>query len=1170
MKTWLIDSLRNIQKRFVSWLSIVTIVLIGTTLILGLYFASSTVRRASLSYIDEQNFRDFDISSSIGIKQEDVDKIKTLPEVKDAEGQITFYGIASFLENNSSVTIVSITKKVSIPTVTSGALPTAPNECAISYSASQKIGAGIGDEIALEVSSARFSDVLPNKTYKITGIASHPDYMVNTSTDYVVLPPDSFDVADLSFDYSNILVDADVSVSSFDHAYQDQIQEIKEVLEKESVSIADRRATSILSDLEQEYDSAEIKIRDELAKGKAEIDKNRKTYEDAIAKALEALQLGEKEFEEKKATAEKELSEAARKIKEGEEEYNTQIADGQAQLEQGEKDLEKELNDTKYKLFYGMLELDKAERFLKEKEEEYSKGLDKLCEAQDQLNEGREKYNAAAEEVNNILSSDVIDVMIVVLEELGTDSDGTIATLEEASACSDPCERCKLAIKAYDEAPNDDIKTVLFLIDENRSYMEEFISGKEKLDEGEQQFNDGKAKLEEARKELDDGWYSLHKSQEQLAQAEAEFAKREPEARQKLEDAKAEFEQKKTEGAKQLEDAKKALSEKSVEVKEALKIAEEELSKGKAEYDVQIADGEKALKEADEQYAEAKKEADDKLSEVRDQIEAFKQNPCIYMVRTRDVNFPYVQTNSFIKAISGFFGVFTPLYSAIVAIVCFFTMTIIIEEQTSQIGTCKAFGMYEHEITRKYIVFGTTGALLGAVLGVLGAFAIEKLLIDTMRSTLAFSLEGIPHDVPMIILLPALEVLITVIAVLWSCRKYVKCSAVGLINGNEPVKRYRSKAIASPIKGVYFKLILSNLMTDVGRETVSIAVIIMCVFLVGFGIDIKMAYEGALSRQMTSIWQYDLALTESGIITDEERKAIKEALSGYDTIYLPVTASVIGTGDSQIITTIICVNDKENFSRFYSVIDEHGKEIQVPDEGVLATKEMSDKNHISKGATINLVGGDLRVSSVDVMGNFMLYAGKTLIMTSEFYEEELGTAPISNTYYIKAPKESIETIRYNLEQLPGVSSVSPVSDLRESNMAVVTVYNAVVAIVIIFSILLSFMILLNLSNILVAHRMRELLTMRVNGFSNMQVIGYLVREVLLTTTLAMLIALALGVQLTGKIIQSLETDAFMFVREPFAMAWTASVLINTLFSVVINYLAFSKVNKVPLTDIAKY
>ena len=137
-------------------------------------------------------------------------------------------------------------------------------------------------------------------------------------------------------------------------------------------------------------------------------------------------------------------------------------------------------------------------------------------------------------------------------------------------------------------------------------------------------------------------------------------------------------------------------------------------------------------------------------------------------------------------------------------------------------------------------------------------------------------------------------------------------------------------------------------------------------------------------------------------------------------------------------------------------------------------------------------------------------------------------------------------------------------------MAVVNLYNAVVAIVIIFSILLSFMILLNLSNILVAHRMRELLTMRVNGFSNSQVIGYLVREVLLTGVISITIGLALGVPLTGVIIKNLETDAFMFVREPFVLAWLSSVMINVLFSVTINLIAFRKVGKVPLTDINKY
>ena len=45
----------------------------------------------------------------------------------------------------------------------------------------------------------------------------------------------------------------------------------------------------------------------------------------------------------------------------------------------------------------------------------------------------------------------------------------------------------------------------------------------------------------------------------------------------------------------------------------------------------------------------------------------------------------------------------------------------------------------------------------------------------------------------------------------------------------------------------------------------------MCVFIVGFGIDIKLAYEGALKRQMNDIWQFDITLTESEKITDEKR-----------------------------------------------------------------------------------------------------------------------------------------------------------------------------------------------------------------------------------------------------------------------------------------------------------
>jgi putative ABC transport system permease protein len=1193
VKTWLKDALRNIKKRIVSWLSIVTIVLIGTTLILGLFFASSTVKKASASYISGQNFKDFDVSSSMGITGDDIEKIKKLDEVNDAEGQITFQGVAYLGEGSAGITILSVTDRISIPTVMEGTMPSSPEECIVSYSAMGKLGAVIGDVIEISVSSSRFEEILPNKKYKITGVASHPDYMVNISTDYAVLPLDSFDTSGISFDYSNVLVDADITEDTFKSGYKKKSTQLKEIIEAQADSLLAERAADMSRQLDAEYENAKKTAEEELGKGKKELDDGKKLYEETIASAEEQLAKGEEELGNLKETAEKELSEAKRKIKEGEEEYNAKLADGQTQLENAEKDMERELNNAKWQLFDGFLKIDEAEKLLNEKEKEYAAALEKYKEGEGllkkgraELDEGWETYNSAIDQLDGKLNSQIIGDVANAVEALSKEEGDKADVLSKeikALAELSAYDRAKGLLALYDKyvgdaviAPVKDKIDELFGIDTFREELDKLAEGKEKLDSGEaeyaskkRQLDDAKELIEEGRKELDQGWYSLGVAKKQLAEGEAEYARREPEARKQLEDAKKEFEEKKAEGAKQLEDAKKTLSAKEKEATELIATYEEKLLTAKEEYKTQKEDGEKKLAEASQQYEDAKKEADDKLAEFAREIESVKNTSWSSMVRTRDVNFPFVQTKSYIKAIDGFFGAFTPLYAGIIAIVCFFTMTIIIEEQTSQIGTCKAFGMYESEIMRKYIVFGATGALFGALAGVAGAFAIEKMLMNTMKGNLAFSLDGTGHNIVMIVLLPLMEVLITVVAVVWSCHRYIRCSAVGLISGSEPAGRYRKKGGIS-FSSIYSNLIISNLLTDIGREIVSVVVIVMCVFIVGFGIDIKMAYEGALKRQMNDIWQYDITLTESGTITEEEKEGISRALEGYDALYLPVTAGVITDGESQVLTSIICVDNKEEFGRFYVLKDPRGKKIGVFDDGVLVTKEMQDKNGLNEGSVVNLIGANLSYCEVDVKGIFVLYAGKTMIMTGDYYREKLGADPVPNTYYIKASGIDEKELKDSLSELPGVSSVELTKNLRDRNMAVVNLYNAVVVIVILFSVMLSFMILLNLSNILVAHRMREILTMRVNGFSNGQVIGYLAREVLLTGVLSVVIALAIGMPLTSVIIKNLETDAFMFVRQPFALAWIASVLVNVLFSVTINFIAFRKVNMVALTDINKY
>jgi putative ABC transport system permease protein len=1192
IKTWLLDSVRNIKKRIVSWFSIVTIVLIGTTLILGLFFASSTVKKACVSYIYARNFKDFDITGSIGITEEYVTRIKNLPPINDAEGQISFTGVAALGENSAGVTVISKTERISVPTVIDGAMPVSPDECIVSPGTLDELGAAIGDEIEISISTARFSDVLAGKTFRITGLASHPDYMVKDKTNYVVLPESCFDTSELSFDYSNILVDADIPEDTFKSIYRDKSSEIKSIIEKETDEIAVYRVKSLNEELDKEYDSAKKKASDELAKGKAELDDATNLFNDTIAEAGDKLSQGEAELQNLKAQAEKELSEAQKKIKEGEEEYKKGIADGLKQLEGAERDMEKELDNARWQIFDGYLKIDEAEKLLNQKEEEYKKGKEtyekgkeKLKEGQKAIEEGEEMFDEAIEVLADEISPASIDELADKVKKYSREGHDRADTLsEEIRKLKDlePLDRAVRLIDLYDEYKDDEFfldirKEIGDYIEELRTEVSALIEARKELDrrrhqyeEGKEQLKDGEEAIKEARQMLDEGWYELKKSKEKLAEGEAELAKREPEVRKQLEDAKLEFEQKKAEGAKQLEDAKKTLSEKTKEAEETIKKFEDEYSKALSEYNTQKADGEKQLKDGNAKYKEAEQEAHDKLEEIGRQIQEAKETPCSFMISTRDVNFPFVQTKSYIKAIDGFFSSFSPFYAGIIAIVCFFTMTIIVEEQTSQIGTSKAFGMYESEIMRKYIVFGTSGAIVGALLGVVGAFAIEKLLINTMKSNLAFSLEHVGHNVFVIVLLPVLEVLITVVAVIWSCHRYIRCSAVGLINGSEPVARFRKKSGLSFSKRIYTNLIINNLMTDIGREVVSVVTIVLCVFIVGFGIDIKMAYEGALDRQMNNIWKYDITLTVSGTATEEEKEAIKAALSGYETLNLPVTAGVITDGDAQILTSIICVDDKEAFDGFYELKDESGNKISVPDEGVLVTQEMHDKNSLSPGSRVSLISGNLKVSQVDVEGLFLLYAGKTMIMTCDYYEDHIGAVPEVNTYYIKTGKENADALKNSLSELEGIGKAELTRNLRDGNISVVYLYNTVVAIVIIFSIMLSFMILLNLSNILVAHRMREILTMRVNGFSKGEVIGYLVREVMVTVLVSVVIAVAIGMPSTGIIMKNMETDAFMFVRTPYVLAWAASVLINILFSVVINSIAFRKINKVQLTDINKY
>ena len=116
---------------------------------------------------------------------------------------------------------------------------------------------------------------------------------------------------------------------------------------------------------------------------------------------------------------------------------------------------------------------------------------------------------------------------------------------------------------------------------------------------------------------------------------------------------------------------------------------------------------------------------------------------------------------------------------------------------------------------------------------------------------------------------------------------------------------------------------------------------------------------------------------------------------------------------------------------------------------------------------------------------------------------------------------------------------------------------------------LAFMIQLNLCNIQVSRRMRELLVLRVNGFSMRQVVGYLIRETVLTSGIGIVLGILLGVPFASFIIRKVEVSQIMFVRSPFVNAWVIAALLCAVFSLTINAIAFRRIRDIPLTNLSR-
>lgn len=841
------STLREIRQSLGRYLAIFAIIGLGVGFLSGLRMSHPSMIITGANYLERHSFYDFQLMSSLGFTDDDVDAFRKLEGVDVARGSV----YTEFLwqrEADDEVVLIShmLTPDINEPNLIAGRLPAKGNEClGDSYFFTEN---DLGKSLTVSPNNDEDTlDLLAYDEYTIVGIANSPLYLnydrgtasigSGSISAFLLMPEESFESdayyeiylrtkhreAAYSDEYQSEIdrlkpqiedsldVRAVIRYETLYHDALDEIQdgekELKDAWDEYRTERAD--AEQELADAYQELLDGEQEYTDGLAdyeQGKIDYADGLKEYQDAlieIADGEQELADGWIEYHDAKLGVEQELADAYQKLLDGEQEY----ADGLKEYEDGLK----ELQDAEDKWNDGNKKLDEGRDQLSDAKQELSSAKKQLDNAEKELEQGESSY----QQLDGLYQNGQTLVAGFAQQGLPVSSVDEILNLSKnnpiiAGQLNGALQAQGSSLSEFEQgwttaeqqlgAPLND-QTLSGLRTELDSGWSEYNVGKNQYDtgynayrDGLNDYRDGLDDLAEARKELDNAIAELEDARVQLEDARkelddgwAEYEDGKAEAEQELADAYQELldaEQKLADGKAELIDAEKELSD----AKEDLDKAPQELADAREELDdgwVEYRDG---LAEAQQEFSDAEQELFDGEQEIADAYEELADlKSADTFVLTRKENLGYVSFDndtSIIAAVSVIFPIF---FFLVAALVCMTTMKRMVDEQRTQIGVLKAMGYSRSQIIGKYLFYSGSAAVSGSIIGyALGSWGIPLIIWEIYAIMYGFAPLEFPFDPILCLICFCAALLCSMGATYLSCRVELMRPAAELIRPKTP------------------------------------------------------------------------------------------------------------------------------------------------------------------------------------------------------------------------------------------------------------------------------------------------------------------------------------------------------------------------------------------------
>ena len=661
----------------------------------------------------------------------------------------------------------------------------------------------------------------------------------------------------------------------------------------------------------------------------------------------------------------------------------------------------------------------------------------------------------------------------------------------------------------------------------------------------------------------------------QIAAADAQFAEQGialENGRLELASAFSQLE----DGQIQINNGWSELESQRVSGEQALGEAWQEIQQGEAAYqeglvtftaervdaEIEIADGER-------QVAEAKQALADLIEPV-------------YYVTDRSGNPGYQEYRDNADRISAIAEIFPVFFFLIAALVSFTTMARMVDEQRQQMGTLKGLGYSDFDIAKKYLIYAAIACIVGTSLGLVAGYNIfPAVIFDAYGSMYSLPSVKITYYLSYALISIAIALLCTIGPAAWAAHASLRENPAMMMRPKAPKngKRVLLERVTFIWDRLSFnsKITVRNLMRYKARNMMTILGVAGCTALILTGYGIKNSISGLADTQFNDVMRYNA-------ITAMRPEASAEEIASYDEL---VAATPEITDHLKVVqesykldkkgvnlqnVTVFAPLESENLPDFVSLRDRITQEpIALTDEGAVISEKLANLADVGPGDSIEIRNDEMQTYQIPIQAVTENYVNHYIYLTPSLYEEIfIQTAePTTDLLLFDEPESWERSFGSEVMGEQAVALVTFINSVDRSFAETLGSLDVVTLVLIVSAASLAFVVLYSLTNINVSERIRELSTIKVLGFYDVEVSMYIYRESLVLTLLGILFGFVLGKILSTVVLKMVEIDFMMFPPTIMPISYLYAGLLSLLFSSVVMLIMHRKLKQVDMIEALK-